>query len=579
MLRKCAVLWYYIRKLFVLIGVLAWTNTYSQDLIIANATYLNVVSGEYEKGDIRIVDGLISSIVDDDTPSNIPTYDASGKYIIPGLVDAHIHMFQSGGLYTRPDAIDLTSIKSYEEERIWLIQNAEDILRRYLRLGITTVIDVGGPLYNLQLRDRLSNSEELPNLFLTGPLVSTYLPPELNVPDPPIMKAETQESARQMVRDQLPLNPDFIKIWYISLPNQNAESTYDIVKATIEESHLHNLRVAVHATELNTAKLAIHAGADILVHSVKDPVDEDFIKLLRDNDVSYIPTLYVHGNYDRVFGEQFEPTMADFQFAPPIPLGSIYDIKNQQLENQRAEFQTYIPRMIERQKVSDSIRSANLKRLLDQRLSVATGTDAGNIGTMHASSYYDEVRLMKRSGISNLDIIRASTINGAKVLKKEASLGSIEVGKIADLVLLDSDPLIDITGIQNIHRIVKRGKMHHPDSIVAVTPEHLAQQQLNAYNARNIEAFLMPYAEDVKIYNFPDELRYQGKAQMRTNYSSMFARTPNLHCELKNRIVMGNTVIDQERVTGFENGFILDATSIYKIANDQISEVYFIRKE
>jgi len=578
-MKKCILVSYQIRILFLLISYLSLGYIQAQDLIISNAKYLDVISGEYAEGDIRITDGLITSISNQEVATDVSVFDADGKYIIPGLIDAHIHMFQSGGLYTRPDALDLTAIVPYEEERIWLIEHAEDILRRYLRLGITTVIDVGGPKYNFALRDRLYNPEELPNLFLTGPLVSTYLPPELNVSDPPIMKAETQEEARQMVRDQLPLNPDFIKIWYISLPTQNAESTYDIVKAAIDESHLHNLRVAVHATELNTAKLAIHAGADILVHSVKDPIDEDFINLLRDNDVSYIPTLFVHGNYDRVFGAQFEPTMADFEFAPPTPLGSIYDIKNEQLENQRKEFQSYIPQMIERQKVSDRIRRENLKILIDNKLPVATGTDAGNIGTMHASSYYDEVRLMKSAGISNLDILRASTINGAKVLNKENSLGSIEVGKIADFIILESDPLADINGIKNINRIVKGGKMHHPDSIIAVTPEHLAQQQLNGYNARNIDAFLLPYAEGVKIYNFPHELLYEGKEMMRTTYQSMFERTPDLHCELKNRIIMGNTVIDQERVTGFDNDFVLEATAIYKIKNDVISEVYFLRKE
>lgn len=113
---------------------------------------------------------------------------------------------------------------------------------------------------------------------------------------------------------------------------------------------------------------------------------------------------------------------------------------------------------------------------------------------------------------------------------------------------------------------------------IKITPESLAQQQLDGYNARDIEAFLLPYAEDIKLYNFPNELSTQGKSQMRMNYQSFFESVPDLHCELVNRMVMGNTVIDQERVTGFKDGHVLEAIAIYKIKNDKIAEVYFIRK-
>lgn len=109
-------------------------------------------------------------------------------------------------------------------------------------------------------------------------------------------------------------------------------------------------------------------------------------------------------------------------------------------------------------------------------------------------------------------------------------------------------------------------------------PALLAQQQLDAYNARDIEAFLAPYSEEVEIYNFPDELLYKGKATMRVNYATMFDNTPDLHCHLVNRIILGNTVIDQERVEGFSGGQIIEAIAIYKIKDDKIAQVYFIRK-
>ncbi|MFN3488980.1 MAG: nuclear transport factor 2 family protein [Emticicia sp.] len=108
-----------------------------------------------------------------------------------------------------------------------------------------------------------------------------------------------------------------------------------------------------------------------------------------------------------------------------------------------------------------------------------------------------------------------------------------------------------------------------------ITPEILAQNQLNGYNARDIEAFLEPYADDVEIYTFPNTLRTKGKDEMRKSYDAYFKKTPNLHCELKNRIIQGNTVIDKEYITGAGKPF--EATAIYQIENNKIKRVYFVR--
>ncbi|CAD7800032.1 hypothetical protein CHRY9390_00572 [Chryseobacterium aquaeductus] len=106
-------------------------------------------------------------------------------------------------------------------------------------------------------------------------------------------------------------------------------------------------------------------------------------------------------------------------------------------------------------------------------------------------------------------------------------------------------------------------------------PENLVQKQVNGYNARNIEAFLEPYAEDAELYIFPDKLISKGKEAMRKDYDKMFKDLPELHCEIKNRIVNGNFVIDQESVSGMAKGKLV-ATAIYEIKDNKISKVYFI---
>lgn len=116
-------------------------------------------------------------------------------------------------------------------------------------------------------------------------------------------------------------------------------------------------------------------------------------------------------------------------------------------------------------------------------------------------------------------------------------------------------------------------------SILAQTPEELAQQQLDAYNNRDIEAFLVPYSDTVKIYDFPKVISMQGKEAMRETYSGMFDRIPELNCELKNRIVSGNTVIDHERIFIQASQPKIEAIAIYKMANGKIQEVYFMSPE
>ncbi len=118
-----------------------------------------------------------------------------------------------------------------------------------------------------------------------------------------------------------------------------------------------------------------------------------------------------------------------------------------------------------------------------------------------------------------------------------------------------------------------------PFGVVAQTSAQLAQQQLDAYNNHNIDAFLAPYADTVKIYNFPNQLSMQGIEKMRDRYGKMFESMPDLHCTLTGRTVLGNTVIDKEYVIFDKSQPATEVIAIYKIKGDKITEVYFIRKE
>jgi imidazolonepropionase-like amidohydrolase len=569
--------------LFLISSFSLFAQTYITNVTVADVEKQKLVPNQT----VVITNDLISKIQSSKIkiPKNVTVIDGTGKFLFPGLTDAHIHFFQNGGLYARPDAIDLRNVMPYDKEIELSHQMMEDKLRRYLQNGITNVIDVGATYNFLKQRELFKKADYAPTIFMTGPLLTTYEPKayENLKDDEPFSLVKTIDDGIKMVQQQLPYQPDFIKIWYIAGRDgldveTSARKNLPIVKAIIEEAHKNNLKVAIHATQRITAQLAVENGCDILVHSIDDEViKDDFIQLLKKNKTILCPTLIVHDGYGNTFGQKINFSKHELLKADPIQLGTLLDLKH---ISDTLLVNKYKNRSNSKEKVakaneSNAIILENLKKLSDAGVVIATGTDAGNIGTLHASSYLNELIAMRKSGMSNWQIIQASTINGAKILNKESEFGTVTVGKKANMILLNANPIDSIENIAKIFRVINKGVVFSPDTLIEETPTALAQRQLNAYNCRNIDAFLEPYADDVEIYTFPDKFLYKGKEEMQKKYSKMFEDTPNLHCELLGRTVQGNVVIDKERVQF--NDKIIEAVAIYHIENNKIKKVYFIR--
>ncbi|GAB1431233.1 nuclear transport factor 2 family protein [Ignavibacteria bacterium] len=110
-----------------------------------------------------------------------------------------------------------------------------------------------------------------------------------------------------------------------------------------------------------------------------------------------------------------------------------------------------------------------------------------------------------------------------------------------------------------------------------ITPEQAAQAQLDAYNARNIDAFAEVYADDVQLYSLGSDTPFcSGKEQLRERYGAMFAQCEQLNCRLISRIICGNTAIDEERVTGLTDGEV-HAVAVYDVADGLIRRAWFVR--
>jgi imidazolonepropionase-like amidohydrolase len=502
--------------------------------------------------------------------------------LLPGLTDGHIHFFQSGGLYTRPDGLDFRKYHSYEKEIEWTHLNMKDVLKRYIMNGITSVIDVGATNNFLRLRDKFKGKSFAPSVYITGPLLTTDEPDVYKKlgNDEPFSLVTTEKEGTKMVQQQLPYHPDFIKIWYIleqgKDKEQSARKYLPIIKAIIDEAHKNKLKVAVHATERITAQLAVENGCDYLVHSVDDEIITDaFAKLLKEKNITFCPTLTIYGNTGKVYGQQLNFSDYELKNANPEQINSLDDLKHLPEQGLINSYKNSVRAGKAIYDTQDSICLANLKKLADAGVRIIAGTDAGNPGTLHGTSLLSELQAMKKSGISNWQVLQSATINPAYFFNKQKESGSITPGKIADLVLLKANPVADLQNLQQISLVINKGHVIKPDTLIRETPLALVQRQLNAYNARNIEAFLEPYADDVELYQFPDKLLSKGKEAMRKDYA-FFNEVPDLHCEIKERIIQGNIIIDKESVLGFGSK-PAEATAIYHIEGNKIKKVYFIQ--
>jgi imidazolonepropionase-like amidohydrolase len=398
-------------------------------------------------------------------PQGAKIIDARGKWVVPGLVDSHVHFFQSGNLYTRPDAADFNAFVPYAAEVARNKARLDATFKVWLASGVTGVADVGGPFWNFDVRDRAAATAAAPRMAVAGPLISMIDRPQLDLGDPPIIKITSPDESRALVARELERDPDFIKVWFIHQTGDDLAAQEAIVKAAGDAAHAAGKRLAVHATELVVAKASLRAGADLLVHSVFDaPVDEEFIALMKKNRAVYCPTLFVMGGYLLALGNNWKATAVEATRADPEILAAMDDLNEMPAE----KIPERVAKLIASKRMPETPRIAmeNLARLAAAGVPIAMGTDAGNIGTVHGPSIHREMKMMVESGLTPLEVLRSATVGGARVLGLEDEAGEIEAGRLADLLILDADPLADIGNLVKVHRIIKGGVVYDPEALM-----------------------------------------------------------------------------------------------------------------
>src|SRR5438094_669690 len=268
-------------------------------------------------------------------PADADTVSAAGKWIIPGLIDAHVHFSQTGWVDGRPDALDLRDRYPYEQVEAELHATPERFYRSYLCSGVTAVFDVGGYPWTLELQERTARSTTAPRVVAAGPLLST-IDFWLNLPDQRQFIYMSDETAvRAAVRAHKAWGAAAVKVWYI-MPPQPPDT----------------------------------ARVSALVHAAGD----------------------------------------------------------------------------EARKVG---------------LPVGLGTDAGNPLTLHGASVFAELEAMQAAGLKPVDVLLAATRTAARAAGAALdSAGTLTAGAVADLVVLDADPLADIRNVRRIALVARSGEIY-----------------------------------------------------------------------------------------------------------------------
>jgi imidazolonepropionase-like amidohydrolase len=407
-------------------------------------------------------------------PASATRVDATGRFVTPGLVDAHVHFSQTGWVDGRPDGLAAPSLYPYAETARALRANPARWYRTYLCTGITAVFDVGGHPWTTRLPAKAEGDSLAVHVRAAGPLITHAGRAALNLDDeiytflPMATSADVQGSIGKLKA----MGAQAVKVWYLGPRPERREALDARMLEVGAAAKAAGLDLIVHATDLREAKVALRAGAVLLVHSVDDQlVDDEFLRLLAANRATYAPTLVVGRNWTRAIASIMLDTPAPIddpnrcvdsntvaKIANVAPLRAL-------LPEQRRSIQAVF-RMLEGSGASSAIMAENLRRVHAAGGAIVVATDAGNPLTLHGPSIHDEMETMQAAGLPARDIIVMATRNGARAMRRERDFGTLETGKLADLLVLGEDPRASVRAFRSVQQVMRGGKLYRQVDLV-----------------------------------------------------------------------------------------------------------------
>jgi imidazolonepropionase-like amidohydrolase len=406
-------------------------------------------------------------------PSGATRVDATGRFITPGLVDAHVHFSQTGWVDGRPDGLPAPAIYPYPETARALRANPARWYRSYLCTGITAVYDVGGHPWTTQLPARAERDSMAPHVRAAGPLITHAGRSALDVDDEifTFLPMATSAAVQASVAELKAMGSSAVKVWYLAPQPARRDELDARMMEVGAAAKAAGLDLIVHATGLREAKVALKAGAVLLVHSVENqPVDQEFLDLLIRNRATYAPTLVVGRNATRA--------SVAIALGVPFPIddpGQCVDSNTVAKIANVAPLKALIPapgprvdvafRRLEAVGARGAVMAENLRRVQAAGGTIVVATDAGNPLTLHGPSIHHEMQAMQEAGLNAADIIVMATRNGAQAMGRLRDFGTLEAGKLANLLIMTQDPRDDVRGFRTLTHVMRAGRLYRQSAL------------------------------------------------------------------------------------------------------------------
>ena len=403
--------------------------------------------------DVNLYQGLIDSLIvehsnvyvdgerivkidnNDVTDEGYEVIDGKGKYLLPGLINLHVHMFGSG----KPSKIlgggslqqYVIKAASTEVGRKVLKKILAKNMKDALYSGVTTLRAVGDFFYSdLEIRDLINDNKLIgPTILASGPAITV---PSGHGDKTFALTGSTNEELVNIVEQNASHNVDLIKICItggvmdakVKGEPGEVKMSLEMAKAICDKAHELNYMIASHTESKKGVEIAVKSGVDTIEHG--SIFDDDTARLMKNHNTAFVCTL-----------------------SPALPLAS-FDPKITKLNSM----------CVYNAKVVFDNMVEGISKALRYYIPVGLGTDSSCPFVSQYNMWREIYYFAKYLNVSNSFALYTATLQNAIILKMEKDIGSIETGKIADMIMVDNDPLVDLKALKDIHMVISKGKIY-----------------------------------------------------------------------------------------------------------------------